>query len=626
MPFRGARVRIGIALTALAALAFGWFATSTEAEPLPADGVVTLEGHGWGHGKGLGQWGARGMAEDGKTDTTILKHFYRGTAFKVRNPESIRVLVESGRDVLVTSDEVFSAWWKGGDKIADSTTSKPFLRAIPTGDGLRLLKSASHEGPWSTVANGTKSIIFKPGGALLQLVFSTESVRYYRGKIEARRSSSTLIHSVNQLSLEHYLRGVVPREMPALWPMEALQAQAQAARTYAVYQKDGRRAQGKWFDICADTQCQVYGGQARKSSPDGEKDTLEHSRSNKAIKDTAGRVMNYDGKPILAQFSSSTGGYTAPGGTPYLKAVPDDADAIAPYHTWTKKVKVADIEAEWPEIGRLVSVRVTERNGYGDWGGRVRRVSVAGTKDTVSVSGGTFRSAFGMKSDWFRVGSAGATSVSAQMAGKTFATAFPKKATDRFVVAWKGTGAKSYDVRVRHSSARASKFSDWRTWKRRITRRSAYFNGVPGHTYCLAVRPRDKKGHRGSWSAERCTAVALDDTDFKADSGRWTRGSNHATYLGTYTRGRTDGAVLVRRVKAKRIWLVATRCPGCGTIEVLLDGKRLAKISLNSSEWKRERILPVAAFSSVRSGRLKIRVLKAGKRGAVIEGVGVSKR
>jgi SpoIID/LytB domain protein len=218
------------------------------------------------------------------------------------------------------------------------------------------------------------------------------------------------MRAINVPTLEQYLNAVVPNEMPSSWPAEALKAQAVAARSYAVNKKNGARAAGTMFDICATTSCQVYTGFGSRSAPDGTLNREETQATADAIAATAGKVLLYGGSPILAEYSSSTGGYTAPGTVAYEKAVPDPEDSVSPNHDWKASVKVSEVEAEWPAIGRLVSIDVTKRNGYGDWGGRVLEMRLVGTSSTITISGSDFRSAFewpsrsdGVRSIWFNI-------------------------------------------------------------------------------------------------------------------------------------------------------------------------------------------------------------------------------
>ena len=131
----------------------------------------------------------------------------------------------------------------------------------------------------------------------------------YRGSLRSLRpsSGSRSRDTVNVLRLDDYLKGVVPREMPASWSPAAVQAQAIAARTYAAYER--AHPLTDTYQICDTTSCQVYGGYSS-----------EHPDSNAAIEATAGKIQTYGGDPAFTQFSSSSGGWTSAGSVPYLVA------------------------------------------------------------------------------------------------------------------------------------------------------------------------------------------------------------------------------------------------------------------------------------------------------------------
>jgi SpoIID/LytB domain protein len=407
------RAEIAALACVLAVVSFGIAAPAAHAAavPLPSDASVLAQGHGWGHGRGMGQYGAKGMAQSGSTWSQILAHFYSKISLSTRTAENIRVLLATTSSVLVTSDSALTVY-NGSTKVATSDATYKFFRVRYANSSYVVEKASAWNGTWRAVTTKTSTIVFRPGSAVLQLVSGGGSVHYYRGRIEARWSSSSgALLAINDLSLEQYLYGSVPREMPASWSAEALKAQAVAARTYAAYKKDYARSQGYAYDICASTMCQVYGGYASKSSPTSTSVThLEYSSSNAAVDATAGRVMLYGGKPILSEYSSSTGGYTAPGTVAYLSPVPDSGDGVSPLHDWDSKLTVAQIEKKWPSIGRLVDLKVTQRNGYGEWGGRVLSMSIIGTSATVTVSGYGFMNAFpwssysdGLYGNWFRI-------------------------------------------------------------------------------------------------------------------------------------------------------------------------------------------------------------------------------
>jgi len=196
--------------------------------------------------------------------------------------------------------------------------------------------------------------------------------------------------------MEDYLRGVVPRESPAGWGdaaggkgLEALKAQAVSARSYAYGEN-----RASWARTCDTTSCQVYAGAGLNYTP------LEDRRTDAAVAATALVVLRTaSGAIARAEFSSSTGGYTAGGQFP---AVPDDGDVASPYHNWTTSVPATTIASAFG-VGTLTGIRVTERNGLGADGGRVTKVDISGTTKTVSTTGDRVRSALGLRSDWFSV-------------------------------------------------------------------------------------------------------------------------------------------------------------------------------------------------------------------------------
>ena len=201
----------------------------------------------------------------------------------------------------------------------------------------------------------------KPAGELTSL----QGKGRYRGKIELFPNSQGRLTVMNTLDLETYLRGVVPKEMGA-WEfpsLEALKAQAVAARTYAVANRGKRAADG--FDMGDTVADQVYGGR------DG-----EQALTDRAIQETEGQFATYGGKPILALFMANCGGHTTDvsqvfgGDAPYLRAVscypakpltlpfasgvPITAEANQPWLSWELlRLAAAVLPAEWLAGDRL---------------------------------------------------------------------------------------------------------------------------------------------------------------------------------------------------------------------------------------------------------------------------------
>ena len=223
--------------------------------------------------------------------------------------------------------------------------------------------------------------------------------RRYRGALELRHKSGGLT-AVNIVPVDDYLRSVVPEEMPVDWPAEAIKAQSVAARSFALASR-GRHS-SECYDLCTTTHCQLYTGTA-----------AEKSASNAAIKATRGEVLTYGGKPIEALFHTDSGGMTENSEdvwgshVPYLRAAKDTPAKTMP---WTKTISRADLErklaAKGHDIGKVRSVALSplaigraakDRTASG----RVKTMTVKGTKGTATLSGTTWRSLLGLKSTLF---------------------------------------------------------------------------------------------------------------------------------------------------------------------------------------------------------------------------------
>lgn len=181
---------------------------------------------------------------------------------------------------------------------------------------------------------GTVRFVADPGTTL-----SVPGVGRFSGTIELINSPSGGLVVVNDLPIDDYVDGLA--EMPASWPMEALKAQAVAARSYAWYSihLGTFRSRGLPYDICATVDCQVFHGREVVESPNGD-------RWANAVAETAGEVLTWGGEPVMARFFSSAGGHTrdneqvfgfgqrTAGPKPYLKGVEDPDEAISPHHRW----------------------------------------------------------------------------------------------------------------------------------------------------------------------------------------------------------------------------------------------------------------------------------------------------
>jgi len=235
----------------------------------------------------------------------------------------------------------------------------------------------------------------------LQVCEGSNSATWYRGEIRAAHYSDQQ-RTVNVLPVEHYLRSVVPREMPASWAdlgdgagAQALQVQAVAARSYSLAEDRYDYAR-----TCDTIRCQVYEGrQSRRGDRTWDN---EDARSDAAIRATAGLVRMWGDDVARTEFSASTGGHTITVDFPGVPDAGDDVD-VNPVHRWTTELTVHDIEHAFG-VDDLYEVWVAARDGFGDDGGRVDQLELRERDgDVVTITGNRFRREFGLKSNWFSV-------------------------------------------------------------------------------------------------------------------------------------------------------------------------------------------------------------------------------
>ena len=207
--------------------------------------------------------------------------------------------------------------------------------------------------------------------------------RRYRGVLRISGRGGRL-RVVNSLGIETYLASVVGSEMPHRWPLAALQAQAVAARTYALKQ----RSRGGAWDVKATVASQVYRG-VESETPS----TLQAVASTRAL------VLVHGGRLIDAVFHSSSGGVTEASGMvwrrqhPYLVSVPDH-DQHSPVHRWEQWFDPSGLRQRLPETGGIQAVEVLSRSGSG----RVRQARLRGPRGSLVLSGGELRKRLGLKS------------------------------------------------------------------------------------------------------------------------------------------------------------------------------------------------------------------------------------
>ena len=364
-------------------------AAAGEALAVPGRAWVTIRGHGYGHGHGMSQYGAEGAARQGLTFRQIANFYYPGTTWgQALGRVTVLIGADTTDDLEVLARPGLTV--RDGNQppvaLPDNGATRWAVRVTAAGRNRVVFLT----GAWHTWRDLEGEAQFSAGGQPVTLV-TPSGRRAYRGSLRAAATApgSRSRDTVNELSMENYLKGVVPLEMPALWSPEAVRAQAVAARTYAAYERDHPRT-GR-YQLCDTSSCQVYGGY-----------DAEHPAANDAIAATRRLALLSGGEPAFTQFGSSSGGWTAAGSVPYLDAHADPYDGWAgnPVHDWSVRVTDTAIERAWPRIGNLTRLNVTSRDGNGDWGGRLRSITLVGGRGKVVVSGDTFRSKLALRSTW----------------------------------------------------------------------------------------------------------------------------------------------------------------------------------------------------------------------------------
>jgi SpoIID/LytB domain protein len=373
------------------------------------DSSLTFAGRGWGHGRGMGQYGALGYAVNyGWSYDQILAHFYGGMtrATDAGNPTiRVELIRLTNQDVILTAP--------GGLAVNGVAVGNTAVHVVPTGGGFQVYAASGCGGdngtwtPWGGVqASGVTVTSMGDQSSIGSILKECEvgMDRGYRGSIVMTYSGPTS-YVLNGLPAEQYLRGVVPRESPASWGdlgggngLQALKAQAVAARSYAL--SESRPTSGA--NTCDTTACQVYLG-AYEQPTGGAWKALDDPRSDRAVSETAGQVMrNPSGGVARTEFSSSSGGWTT--GTAFTN-VEDLGDAISlnPNRSWTASFTVSALSNAFG-VGPLVSIAVTERTGLGPDGGRVTQVTLRGSDGRVTTrTGEQVRASLGLKSTWFSI-------------------------------------------------------------------------------------------------------------------------------------------------------------------------------------------------------------------------------
>lgn len=247
------------------------------------------------------------------------------------------------------------------------------------------------------IINAEQDIKFEPIAVANTIPSITFNALKYRGSLFIKRIAAGHINVYNELPYEQYLYGVVPAEVPSSWHMEALKAQAVAARNYGILNIGKHTVDG--FDVCNGQHCQAYRGLSH-----------ENARTNQAVDETIGKLVLHNDKLIPTYFHSSSGGRTENSeniwttALPYIRAVDDKFGLGSPHDNWTKKLSKNDIKAKLlannidvGEIIDIVPLEVSEN-------GRVTSLEIRGTKGNTNLAKEKIRSVIGsseIRSIWY---------------------------------------------------------------------------------------------------------------------------------------------------------------------------------------------------------------------------------
>lgn len=400
---RPAAVLTALATLGVAALAGALPAAAVDDSIAPLNGNIVVTGAGWGHGKGMSQWGAYGAADAGLSYREILAFYYPTTTLATLSTATrIRVLISADNDgrLHVTPATGLQLKDSAGTRWTLPTGSNYRQWRISRSGSNRVLHYLNASGTWvrrSTPLSAARNWeVSNPGRGYVTVRLPGGTQRDLRDRVWLR-FRGTGARTVNSLTLENYLRSVVPSEMPASWPAAAVRTQSVAARSYAARYLS--RPLTSVYDICDTTYCQVYRGLATRSG--STRTVHEQPASTDAITDTAGQVLKSGTSVALTMFSSSNGGWSASGGTSYLVAKKDPYDGRMRNQAWSQAVSSARIQKLFPTIGTFRALKIVDRDGDGPWGGRVDKVTLVGSSGSVTVSGGTFKSKLGLRERLF---------------------------------------------------------------------------------------------------------------------------------------------------------------------------------------------------------------------------------
>jgi SpoIID/LytB domain protein len=384
------------------------------AAPATAARNFTFFGSGYGHGLGMSQWGANGLARMGWSEERIIEHFYRGTEVARTHtlPPNIRIEILAGvKTVHVKAQSGRVELWLGepGGRRIDAIPGGKTWTIGSKGTSFVIRDGAGHLVGGRRWGGPNRPVVatYQDTGARAFVreadAISGRGFEYNRGRIEFGLyacSGGCAVRAVVPLRFEEYLYGLA--EVPTSWPVEALRAQAIAARSYAaatIRSQGGLRA-GCGCHLTDGAGDQVYKGYSHEGAAGG-------SRWVAAVRDTKAKAALYRGDVIQAFYAASDGGHSENvedvwhGGNdaysiPWLRGVCDPGESTAgnPYTNWKVAFSADGLASRLGlGIGRIRDFGSIRRGRSG----RIVEAVVIGADGRRRVDGSDLRSRLGLR-------------------------------------------------------------------------------------------------------------------------------------------------------------------------------------------------------------------------------------
>lgn len=212
--------------------------------------------------------------------------------------------------------------------------------------------------------------------------------RKFRGEMDIIRTEDLRLLVINHLDIEDYIGGVLYHEVSHWWPMEALKAQAIAARTFAIYKS--LEAANKDYDLRSDIYSQVYGGK-----------TAERFRTIRAVEETAGKILAYKQEILPAYYHATCGGHTEDASILWntnlapLRGRPCRYCERSPHFNWVREISLDSIEKRLNKSGYKIrdvrGIKTSSRSASG----RIKTISIVDSLGVEKIPVNKFRLAVG---------------------------------------------------------------------------------------------------------------------------------------------------------------------------------------------------------------------------------------